>query len=140
MIVSGTYDEKPLIARFDTSAEQLIGRYSIQVGVAIHLNDPTPEGFPTPDEDEQLGKIEATVLRKADKRSVLAGVITTGGMREFVLYSHSSAWLGGLSRGDAGFRDHPPGPRDRQDRSNLGRLQVVCDLNRVINEPGCTAR
>ncbi len=93
MIVTGTYDEKPLIARFDTSAEQLIGRYSIQVGVAIPLNDPTPEGFPTPDEDEQLGRIEATLLRKADERSVLAGVITTGGMREFVLYSSSSTWL-----------------------------------------------
>lgn len=93
MVITGTHAEKPLIARFDTSAEQLKGRYSIQVGVAIPLNDPTPDGFPTPEEDEQLGKIETTLMRKADEHSVLAGVITTGGMREFVLYTNSSVWL-----------------------------------------------
>jgi hypothetical protein len=93
MVVKGTQDEKPLIARFDTSAEQLKGRYSIQVGVAIPLKEPTPEGLPTPAEDKQLSGIETTLLRKVDEQSVLAGVITTGGMREFVLYTNSSTWL-----------------------------------------------
>ena len=81
------------MARFDTSAEQLKGRYSIQVGVAVPLNDPTPEGWPTPEEDQQLAKIESIVVRKADQESVLVGVITTGGMREFVLYTNSSVWI-----------------------------------------------
>ncbi|MDH5615712.1 MAG: DUF695 domain-containing protein [Acidimicrobiia bacterium] len=93
MIITGTHEEKPLIARFDTSSEQLKGRYSVQVGVAIPLNDPTPEGLPTPGEDEQLGTIEATLLRKIDQQCVLVGVITTAGMREFVLYTNSSAWI-----------------------------------------------
>lgn len=93
MVVTGTHDGKPLISRFDTSAEQLKGRYSIQVGVAVPLNDPTPEGWPTPEEDQQLATIEGTILREADEQSVLAGVITTGGMREFVLYTNASAWI-----------------------------------------------
>jgi hypothetical protein len=93
MVITGTHDEKPMIARFDTSAEQLKGRYSIQIGVAVPLNDPTPEGWPTPEEDQQLGKIEAKVVNQAAEDSVLAGVITTGGMREFVLYTNSSTWI-----------------------------------------------
>jgi hypothetical protein len=93
MLVTGLHNEKPLIARFDTSSEQLKGRYSIQVGVAIPLNDPTPEGFPSPDEDQQLSKIEAKVASLASDESVLAGIITTGGMREFVLYTNSSTWI-----------------------------------------------
>ena len=93
MVLTGTHEDMPLIARFDTSAEQLKGRYSIQIGVAIPLNNPTPEGWPTPEEDAQLGKIEAKVVSKADKESVLVGVITTGGMREFVLYSNSGTWI-----------------------------------------------
>jgi hypothetical protein len=93
MVITGTHDEKPLIARFDTSAEQLQGRYSIQIGVAVPLNDPTVEGWPTPEEDQQLGTIEAKVVNEAADDSVLAGVITTGGMREFVLYTNSSAWI-----------------------------------------------
>lgn len=93
MVVTGTHEEKPLIARFDTSSEQLKGRYSIQVGVAIALNAPTPEGFPAPEEDQQLSRIEAKVVAEAAKESVLVGVITTGGMREFVLYTNSSTWI-----------------------------------------------
>ena len=93
MVLTGTHEEKPLMARFDTSAEQLKGRYSIQIGVAIPLNNPTPEGWPTPEEDAQLGKIEAKIVSKAAKESVLAGVITTGGMREFVLYTNSANWI-----------------------------------------------
>jgi len=93
MVVTGSHDEKPLTARFDTSAEQLKGRYSIEVGVTVPLNDPTPEGLPTPEEDRQLATIEATLLRKADEQSVLAGVITTGRTREFVLYTNSNTWI-----------------------------------------------
>jgi hypothetical protein len=93
IVLTGAHEEKPLIARFDTSAEQLKGRYSIQIGVAVPLNNPTAEGWPTPEEDLQLGKIEAKVVSKADKESVLAGVITTGGMREFVLYTNSGTWI-----------------------------------------------
>jgi len=93
MIITGTYEDKPLIARFDTSTEQLKGRYSVQVGVAIPLNDPTPDGLPTPPEDQELGTIEETLLRKVDQQCVLVGVITTAGMREFVLYTNSSAWI-----------------------------------------------
>ena len=93
MVLTGTHDEKPLIARFDTSAEQLKGRFSIQIGVAVPLNDPNPDGFPTPEEDLQLGRIEAKVVSKAADESVLVGVITTGGMREFVLYTNSSTWI-----------------------------------------------
>ena len=93
MVLTGSHDEKPQIARFDTSTEQLMGRYSVQIGVAIPLNDPTPEGWPTPEEDKQLAVIEATLLRKVDEQCVLVGVITTAGMREFVLYANSSAWI-----------------------------------------------
>ena len=93
MVLTGDFEGKPLIARFDTSAEQLMNRYSIQIGVAVPLNDPTPQGWPTPEEDQQLARIESNVVHKSDEQSVLAGVITTGGMREFVLYANSSTWI-----------------------------------------------
>jgi hypothetical protein len=93
MVVTGTHNDKPLIARFDTSSEQLKGRYSIQVGVAVPLNQPTSEGLPTPEEDQQLTRVEAKVVSNAANESVLAGVITTAGMREFVLYTNASAWI-----------------------------------------------
>ena len=93
MVLTGTHNDKPLIARFDTSTEQLKGRYSIQIGVAVPLNNSTAEGWPTPEEDQQLAKIEAKVVGMAHKESVLVGVITTGGMREFVLYANANTWI-----------------------------------------------
>jgi hypothetical protein len=75
----GEYEGKSLIARVRTSAKDLIGHpsYTHQVGIAVPLNNPDQNGFPSGEESKQLNNNE----------SLLVGIISTGGMREFVLYT-----------------------------------------------------
>ena len=70
--------------------------YSIQIGVAVPLNDPDDRGLPCDGEAETLGNIEDLVVDIAGDRAVLVGVITTGSMREFILYTRSGDWIEGL--------------------------------------------
>jgi hypothetical protein len=69
----------------------LIGHpsYNHQVGIAVPLNDPDQNGFPSPEESEQLNDIENQVSRMLEpgNASLLVGVISTSGMREFILYT-----------------------------------------------------
>jgi type IV secretory pathway TrbD component len=44
-------------------------------------------------EAEQLNAFEDAVIERAGNRAVLVGVITTSGMREFVLYTGSGEWI-----------------------------------------------
>jgi hypothetical protein len=84
-----------LHARFDHDAAPLAGRpeYEIQVGLAVPLLDPGPDGLPLDDELPALDAIERVVVEEAGARAVLVGVISTGGVREFVLYTGDGQWL-----------------------------------------------
>jgi uncharacterized protein DUF695 len=84
-----------LHARFDHDAAPLAGRpeYEIQVGLAVPLLDPGPDGLPLDDELPALDAIERVVVEHAGDRAVLVGVISTGGVREFVLYTGDGQWL-----------------------------------------------
>jgi hypothetical protein len=84
-----------LHARFDHDAAPLAGRpeYEIQVGLAVPLLDPGPDGLPLDDELPALDAIERVVVEEAGDRAVLVGVISTGGVREFVLYTGDGQWL-----------------------------------------------
>ena len=87
----GEYGGKVLIARFNAGLKEIAGHpeYPYQVGIAVPLKEPTEQGLPTVDEDEALAIVEqqlAKVLEDA-RESLLVGVLSTGGMREFVFYT-----------------------------------------------------
>ena len=84
-----------LHARFDHDAAALAGSplYEIQVGLAVPLHDPGADGLPLDEELPALDDIERVVVEQARDRAVLVGVISTGGVREFVLYTGDGQWL-----------------------------------------------
>jgi uncharacterized protein DUF695 len=85
------YAGKPLIARFNAGLQAIAGHpdYRYQVGIAVPLKSPNEHGLPSLDEDRQLAGIEDEITRtlEEDRESILVGVISTNGMREFVCYS-----------------------------------------------------
>jgi hypothetical protein len=91
----GTQDGRPIFTRFNAGLKPYAGRpeFSHQLGIAVPLKNPTPDGLPTQAEAEQLNQIEDEMgrLLLAGNESLLAGVITTNGMREFVLYTSDPA-------------------------------------------------
>jgi len=63
--------------------------YPYRVGIAVPFVTPDDNGLPSDGELQQLEAIEDTLseVLSADNESLLAIVITTCGMREFVLYT-----------------------------------------------------
>ena len=94
-VSEGQNDGRRLIASFRTGARGLVGsrRYMIQIGVAVPLLAPGPDGMPGSDELAQLVAFEDAMMERLGDKAVLVGVITTGGMREFVLYTGSREWI-----------------------------------------------
>ena len=91
LVAQGSNEGKPLIARINTSVNGFRGHPDLtyQVGVAIPLKLPDENGMPQKAEAEELNQIEDLVfdILEVQSRSVLVAVITTAGMREFVLYA-----------------------------------------------------
>ena len=91
----GEHEGNSLIARVRTSAKDLIGHpsYAHQVGIAVPLKDPDQNGFPSGEESKQLNNIEDQVvgMLESGNESLLVVIISTGGMREFVLYTSNPA-------------------------------------------------
>jgi uncharacterized protein DUF695 len=87
----GEYGGKVLIARFNSGLKEIAGHpaYPYQVGIAAPLRAPNEQGLPTVEEDERLALVEGEIAKVLeDKReSILVGVLSTAGMREFVYYS-----------------------------------------------------
>jgi hypothetical protein len=88
-------DGAPVIVRFNAAMAAAAGHpdFPIQIGVAVPLLDPDPGGLPRPDEDERLGALEDEIDRLVGDDAVMVGVVTTGVMREFVLYAGSDDWI-----------------------------------------------
>jgi hypothetical protein len=63
--------------------------YPYRVGIAVPFVAPDDEGLPSSDEIPQLDSVEDTIfgVLSTENESLLAVVITTCGMREFVLYT-----------------------------------------------------
>jgi hypothetical protein len=94
-IAEGNNQGRPLIARFNTAFKDVAARggRGIQIGVAIPFKKPRADGLPESTEATTLATIEDAVVREAADRALLVGVITTGGMREFVLYTATGEWI-----------------------------------------------
>lgn len=86
-------DDAPAIIRLREGCDRLQAERPIRVGVAIPLNRPVTDGLPHPEEGEELIDIEDRLDEALDGRAELVCVITTGVMREFVLYCASGDWI-----------------------------------------------
>jgi hypothetical protein len=94
-VLKGTYEGRPMLVRINTAVRPLIdgGEHGIRIGVAVPLREPDANGLPGVGEQEALGAFEDRMVELVADRAVLVAVITTGGMREFVLQTGSGAWI-----------------------------------------------
>lgn len=94
-VSEGEMDGSPLIIRFNSSMAAAAGHpdFATQIGIAVPLRNPNPGGMPTPDETKQLRSIEDEIDRLVGGRAVMVAVVTTGEMREFVLYTGTGDWI-----------------------------------------------
>lgn len=95
-ILDGEYEGKRLIARLDVSFASPASRdgRGIRIGVAIPLRVPRADGLPDDEETVALGVIEDAVIDTVASRAALVAVVTTSGMREFILYAWDADWIG----------------------------------------------
>ena len=99
-VKQGTNEGKPMVVRINRGLDSAAGRspYGIQIGVAVPLVEPDERGLPKSAESLQLNEIEDEIVSVAGDRAVLAAVITTSSMREFVLYAAQPEWIEGFHK------------------------------------------
>jgi hypothetical protein len=87
----GVYQDKAIFIRANKGLKKIARhpQFSHQVGIAVPLNSPNEHGLPVSAEGDQLNVIEDQLedLLVQNNESIFVGVITTGGMREFVYYT-----------------------------------------------------
>lgn len=90
-ILEGAHEGKPILVRLNTSLAPFKGHPELahQVAIAVPFKDRRDDGFLMDEEYPAINAIEDHVLDlfEIPGKSVLAVVITTNGMREFVLYT-----------------------------------------------------
>ncbi len=94
LIKAGTVDNLPTTVRYHQPLKKFRGHHELQVklGIAIPLNNPNPQGFVEGDEVDLMRAIEEKIilqLAQPQRVGFLAGVISTGGMQEFISYVRS---------------------------------------------------
>ena len=90
-VSQGTHNGRALLVRVNTAADPFRGHpdLSHQVGIAVPFKEADSNGMPVGTEIEELNAIEDQVFEnfEAAAQSIVVAVVTTGGMREFVLYT-----------------------------------------------------
>jgi len=88
--LQGEYDKRPMFIRLNSGARAVAKSAALahRIGVAVPLLSPTDDGLPTSSEGAVLVSIEDALCDalRAGTEVVMAVVITTSGMREFVFY------------------------------------------------------
>lgn len=91
--LQGSYKGRPLLVRINSGLEPHLTSTDLryQIGIAVPFLSADSNGFPSAAEVESLHAIEDRIYDglAADGDTELAAVITTGGMREFVLYTRT---------------------------------------------------
>jgi len=86
-----TKDNKVFLLRFNAWLWNVlpVEEYSYKLGIAINLKMVDSSGFPSADENKQLGKIEDKIIQifQTNGKSIFVGTITGGGIKEFVFYA-----------------------------------------------------
>jgi len=89
-IKQGVMNGKPIITRSKEGADKAyLSEFPFQIGIAVPLQSPREDGFPTKEEGETLYKIEDALENEICESgdAVFVMSITYKGMREFVFYS-----------------------------------------------------
>jgi len=90
----GTWSGNPIIVRFNKTVgkrRDVKRKLQFKVKIVVPLHHPDGQGFPVGAEADQLGAIEDRLISDIEKEgnTVLVGVLTSSGMREFSLYTDS---------------------------------------------------
>ena len=92
-VAQGEHNGRPMFVRTNTGYRGFRGAigYEHQVGIAVPLLHPEPSGLRSLTECGDLDAIEDAICDslEAGRESLFVAVITTSGMREFVLYTRS---------------------------------------------------
>jgi hypothetical protein len=113
-LAQGTHQDRPILVRINQGLREIAGHpeYPDQVRIAVRLRAPTDLGLPDEKESEDLNALEdalCEMLLEANE-SLLALVLTAGGVREFVFYTadreaaRRKATAVGRAAGTARFR------------------------------------
>jgi hypothetical protein len=90
-VAHGESEGRPLFLRLNTGAAAVARHATLahRVGIAVLLREPDASGLPSAHEATVLERIEGAIEGsfRVGHEAVLAIVLTTAGMREFVLYS-----------------------------------------------------
>jgi hypothetical protein len=125
---AGRIREQPAVLRLRTAAfDRDLGKpeYSTAVVVQIASNDPTADGLTTPEEGDELGRVEDSLGVLVDDHALLVSVITGLGLRQYTWYSASPDWARSCSRAST-RRSH--GMRLLATRSGMARRAPVARL------------
>ena len=89
-----------MIVRLNSSARSLIPgrRHGIRIDFTVSFLDADHRGMPSHAEQNELAAFEDYMETHVAGHAVLVAVITTSGMREFVLHTDSSDWIDGFHR------------------------------------------
>jgi len=90
-VAEGTHEGKAVATRFNVALRPIAGRdeFPDRLGIIAPLHDANDRGFPDRAEIRQLDSIEELIEKRlgGGNESLLAGVVTSSGMREFVVYT-----------------------------------------------------
>ncbi len=94
-LAQGEIDGTPAFVRRNKAAGTLAGSagYDVRVGIAVPFNTPNEYGLPTQDEMDRVAEFEDGMAAIVGERAVFVLVITSGGVREFILYTGDADWL-----------------------------------------------
>ena len=108
-VAKGEHDGRPILFRVNTAylGASDLDQFPIRIGVALPLNGPDGDGWPSGPEGQQLQMAEDAILAATRGRAVLVLVITGTGMREFVFHARTDDWIGEFDReASASVRTH----------------------------------
>lgn len=87
----GVYEGHRLVARVNVGARSLVGdgHYTLRIGIAVRFVSPESDGMPKAAEIKSLEGIEDMIhdYFTAKYTGVLCIILTTQGMREFIIYA-----------------------------------------------------
>src|SRR6266487_5222830 len=90
-MVEGTNEGRILLARVHVGLGKLVGHesYPFRVGIATRVKQVADNEMPAPEENKVLQGLEELLRRalETDREAVLVLAITTGGVKEWVLYT-----------------------------------------------------
>lgn len=112
LLARGERDGFPMIIRMATAYRGIgaLAGYDHHIIVGANLRAPTPLGFPSTEEGDDLQRFEdaLSAALESDKESLCALVITNNGIRDFIFYTRDP--IGAKERLDASL----PSLRDFQ--------------------------